>query len=29
MAEDFSWEASAEKYVGCYRKAIKKARRHA
>ncbi|MBI4012870.1 MAG: glycogen synthase GlgA [Candidatus Rokubacteria bacterium] len=29
MAEDFSWEASAEKYVGCYRKALKKARRHA
>jgi starch synthase len=29
MAEDFSWEASAEKYVACYRRAIKKARRHA
>jgi len=29
MAEDFSWEASAETYVTCYRKAIKKARRHA
>jgi starch synthase len=29
MAEDFSWEASAEKYVSCYRKAVKKARRHA
>ena len=29
MAEDFSWEASAEKYVGCYKKALKKARRHA
>jgi starch synthase len=29
MAEDFSWEASAEKYVGAYRKAMKKARRHA
>ncbi len=29
MAEDFSWEASAEVYVSCYRKAIKKARRHA
>jgi starch synthase len=29
MAQDFSWEASAEKYVGCYRKAVKRARRHA
>jgi starch synthase len=29
MAEDFSWEVSAEAYVTCYRKAIKKARRHA
>ncbi|HEV8309095.1 MAG TPA: glycogen synthase GlgA [Methylomirabilota bacterium] len=29
MAEDVSWEASAEKYVNCYRKAVKKARRHA
>jgi starch synthase len=29
MAEDFSWEASAEKYVSCYRKAVKRARRHA
>ncbi len=29
MAEDFSWEASAEQYVSCYRKALKKARRHA
>ncbi len=29
MAEDFSWEASAEKYVSGYRKAMKKARRHA
>jgi starch synthase len=29
MAEDFSWDASAEAYVTCYRKAIKKARRHA
>ena len=29
MAEDFSWEASAEKYASCYRKAVKKARRHA
>ncbi len=29
MAEDFSWEASAAAYVNCYRKALKKARRHA
>ncbi|MBI3454456.1 MAG: glycogen synthase GlgA [Candidatus Rokubacteria bacterium] len=29
MAEDFSWEASAEKYVSCYRRAMKTARRHA
>jgi starch synthase len=29
MAEDFSWEASAQKYVTAYRKAMKKARRHA
>jgi starch synthase len=29
MAEDFSWEASADRYVACYRKALKKARRHA
>lgn len=29
MAEDFSWEASAEQYVNCYRKAVKKTRRHA
>jgi starch synthase len=29
MAEDFSWESSAQRYVTCYRKAIKKARRHA
>lgn len=28
MAEDFSWEASAAAYVTCYRKALKKARRH-
>jgi starch synthase len=27
MAEDFSWEASADKYVTCYRKAMKKAAR--
>jgi len=29
MAQDFSWEASAEAYVTCYRKAVKTARRHA
>jgi starch synthase len=29
MAEDFSWEASAHKYVTCYRKAVRQARRHA
>jgi starch synthase len=29
MAADFSWDASAELYVTCYRRAIKKARRHA
>jgi starch synthase len=29
MAADFSWDASAESYVTCYRRAIKKARRHA
>ena len=29
MAADFSWHASAEAYVTCYRRAIKKARRHA
>ena len=29
MAADFSWDASAEVYVTCYRRAIKKARRHA
>jgi starch synthase len=29
MAGDFSWEASAQKYVTCYRKAVRKARRHA
>jgi starch synthase len=29
MAEDFSWDASADRYVSCYRKALKKARRHA
>lgn len=29
MAADFSWDASAEAYVTCYRRAIKKARRHA
>jgi starch synthase len=29
MAADFSWGASAESYVTCYRRAIKKARRHA
>jgi len=29
MAEDFSWDASAETYVNCYRKALKKARRQA
>jgi starch synthase len=29
MAADFSWEASAESYVTCYRRAIRKARRHA
>jgi starch synthase len=29
MAADFSWNASAEAYVTCYRRAIKKARRHA
>jgi starch synthase len=28
MAADFSWDASAEAYVTCYRRAIKKARRH-
>jgi len=29
MGADFSWDASAESYVTCYRRAIKKARRHA
>jgi starch synthase len=29
MAADFSWDASAELYVTCYRRAIRKARRHA
>jgi starch synthase len=29
MAADFSWAASAEAYVTCYRRAIRKARRHA
>jgi starch synthase len=29
MAEDFSWEASASSYVSCYKKAVKRARRHA
>jgi starch synthase len=29
MAADFSWDASAESYVTCYRRAIRKARRHA
>jgi starch synthase len=29
MAADFSWEASADQYVTCYRRAIRKARRHA
>jgi starch synthase len=29
MAEDFSWGAAAEAYVTCYRKALRKARRHA
>jgi starch synthase len=29
MATDFSWDSSAESYVTCYRRAIKKARRHA
>ncbi len=29
MAADFSWDASAGVYVTCYRRAIKKARRHA
>jgi starch synthase len=29
MAADFSWDASAESYVTCYRRAIKRARRHA
>jgi starch synthase len=29
MAEDFSWDAAADRYVSCYRKALKKARRHA
>jgi starch synthase len=29
MAEDFSWEASAHRYVTCYKRAMKKARRHA
>jgi starch synthase len=29
MREDFSWEASAGLYVNSYRKALKKARRHA
>ena len=28
MAADFSWDTSAESYVTCYRRAIKKARRH-
>jgi starch synthase len=29
MAADFSWNASAEAYVTCYRRAIRRARRHA
>jgi starch synthase len=29
MAADFSWEASAEAYITSYRRAIRKARRHA
>jgi starch synthase len=29
LAADFSWGASAEAYVTCYRRAIRKARRHA
>jgi starch synthase len=29
VTEDFSWEASAAAYVNCYRRALKKARRHA
>jgi len=29
MAADFSWDASAESYVTCYRRAVRKARRHA
>jgi starch synthase len=29
MAADFSWDASAESYLTCYRRAIRKARRHA
>ena len=29
MAANFSWDASAESYVTCYRRAIRKARRHA
>src|SRR5262249_26755615 len=29
MAEDFSWESSAERYVSAYKRAIKRARRHA
>jgi starch synthase len=28
MAADFSWEASAEAYINCYRRAIRRARRH-
>jgi starch synthase len=29
MGADFSWDASAEAYVTCYRRAIREARRHA
>jgi starch synthase len=29
MAADFSWEVAADAYVTCYRRAIRKARRHA
>jgi starch synthase len=28
MMQDFSWNASAETYLTCYRRAVKKARRH-
>lgn len=27
MVQDFSWESSAQKYVACYRRAVRKARR--